>query len=886
MATTQTLYLSKEVYNAIEASRRAGDWIHDMSVKEQMGAKRWQDNQADIEQLSASIDSIGSLRGAGMQVGGVRTTGDRYGSKVWDPRKMREIRQQQQRATKPSSVDEFRKLLFSSTARTIERNDVEDTNYQFFILGIDQEKDFITIYLLLALELFRNALAFDPTISIINVFFSDLLADKLKLYMVLYNMIGIEEIKNIIYNNDDIKFYNSEDGTFIGTMDGLDLFYSINADGTILQTPWAETDRLDDDIERIRMNFFANYLDFGNINDPNDQIARIFTAYEFYIYDLNSLRNEVPINFTEPVPMPVPMPVLVPAFTPAFPGVFAHPVTVGGGSKDIIQYGGVTSDQCTALKGALENILANFKNTYTNGGVPDRNAFLELVVTAFMSNGVTLTPSQRSYLYGCYPDSNPRSSARGNSFTKYETVELRIRELWGKHCNKIMDQAAKAARKAENDARIAAAGELTQEQRDNANNLNICIARMVLCLVGACQVDGVGIPGAAGNNFFAKAQFAILQNIAWRRNDFGVGLPAGNLDDKLEELVRQHIVRESAVDDLKKAFVNGLDMPRDNKKVAINNAANVSALKEETSVTTKDWRNKVFCTTGSVLDAMSLCPGSSIGTNSYEWGENFSVTVTTAPNEGASFSLTANTVPTSQQITIIATSTFPYSTIGVVPQLVTTITTNVETGKELTARIVLRGVIVKLLEYYNSKTAGGTDNAYFAPGFWQKLWLDDKVYLFDLLKYTLPKYIGDGKQELEALMKYGGYIGPGVQYNNPNAVAEFDAVGYMTRVFFANDRPSAIRFIIMCILALEGSDINDYTRGGYVGPKSTLLVSRPRMLRANRRQDLVNRYAGGNKRKHKKKTNKKKNTKRYRLKQNRKTRKKSISRKDIEKQIK
>jgi hypothetical protein len=579
---------------------------------------------------------------------------------------------------------------------------------------------------------------------------------------------------------------------------------------------------------------------------------------------------------------------------PAFPGVFnVFPGVVpglvnGGGSKDIIQYGGVTPDQCRELKTALDNILANFKATYTANIVPDRNAFLQSVVDAFVVNGAELTNNQKAYLHGCYPDSSARSSARGNSILKYQTVELRIIDLWGKHCNKIMDQAAKDARKAEIDARIAAAGELTQDQRDNANNLNICIARMVLCLVGACQADGLGIPEAAGNNFFAKAQFAILQNIAWRRNDFNVVLPAGNLDDKLEELVRQHIHNAGINDDLKQAFVTGLNVPRGGK-VAINNAANVSALKEETSNRTNDWRNKVFCTTGSVLDAMSLCPGSSIGTDSYEWGQNFSVTVTTYDSGGAArFELNANTVPALQQITITATSTFPYSTItqpGGVPPLVATITTNVATGKELTARIVLRGVIVKLLEYYNSKTVGGTNNAYFAGGFWQTLWGTDNVYLFDLLKYTIPKYIGDGKQELEALMKYGGYVAPGVQYNNPNSVAPFDAAGYITRVFFANDRPSAIRFIIMCILALDGSDINHYARGGYVGPKSTLLVSRPHMLRAKGQQALVSRYAGGNKRKHKKKTNKKKNTKlnKSNKKQNRKTRRKSISRKDIEK---
>ena len=64
---TQTLYLSKEVYNAIEASRRAGDWIHDMNAKEQMGILRWQDNHADIEQLS---DYIKVKTGLANMVGG------------------------------------------------------------------------------------------------------------------------------------------------------------------------------------------------------------------------------------------------------------------------------------------------------------------------------------------------------------------------------------------------------------------------------------------------------------------------------------------------------------------------------------------------------------------------------------------------------------------------------------------------------------------------------------------------------------------------------------------------------------------------------------------------------------------------------------------------
>lgn len=846
------LLLSNDLYPFFPANALAHDWIHDMSVKEQMGANRWRDSQKDIAQLTASLLTLQP------QQGGISRIPEKNTALLREKGQRRRNEE-----TKKKRETEKKKLLeerrnSGQSALSIE-NEAEEVNH---------EKNILTIYLLLGIELYRKTVSYGVDISIVNIFFSDLMNDKLKLYIILYFNYGINRVKDIIYNDDEFT---------IGTrqIDGLELFYFIDGTLAIRETEMSNFDSIDENIERMKMNLFGNYLDFGNLNSPVNAINRFVIAYRFYMTDLDTVFE--PIHFTTDIPE-YPSSLVgtsVFRFAPFSQQQNRDPgssdgrhnealgrndsiamnlssdyliESSGGARINQVHHGGTTSEQCDILKTQLNSILYEFNQIYTSvnlttntPNVPDRNSFLESVVNAFRENDIALSDRQRAYLYGCYPDSTNRSSGR-SPMLKYKTVEIRILELYEKNCKKIVDQAEKDARKAENEARLASHGELTEADRLNANNLNICLARLLLCLTGACDTEGNKTTIFKGTNYFTNAQFAILQNIAWRKNEFAGLLPAGNLDDKLEELIRQYIKNPAyPVDNLKKAYKTALSFLTTGQFV-INNAANISNLLEGGGGR-KDWSTKSFCPVGSVIDAMSLCPKSEVTGERYEWGSNFSVMVKPEKGDGAEYYLLTAEMSSSQVIKINTTCTFPNSTLRfgdptAIPTLSVFTNSNIVTGEDLKARVVLRNVIVQLLEYYNRNTVGGTSNSngYFASGFWQTLMSKDANDLFNLLKYTHRKYYGDGRQEFEALMKFAGYIDTtGPIYTENSIIKKFNFDGDAVRRFFANDRPSMARYILLSVYG--NGDVNSLTAGGYVGPKSTLLVERSSAIRGGRKEN-------------------------------------------------
>ena len=85
--------------------------------------------------------------------------------------------------------------------------------------------------------------------------------------------------------------------------------------------------------------------------------------------------------------------------------------------------------------------------------------------------------------------------------------------------------------------------------------------------------------------------------------------------------------------------------------------------------------------------------------------------------------------------------------------------------------------------------------------------------LLEIVWGILFKGTGDIFQEINALCKYGGYTSS-PNYINNTEIIEWDNTGNVKRIFFANDRPSASRFISM-LKEGRDEDVNINASGGY-----------------------------------------------------------------------
>ena len=65
------------------------------------------------------------------------------------------------------------------------------------------------------------------------------------------------------------------------------------------------------------------------------------------------------------------------------------------------------------------------------------------------------------------------------------------------------------------------------------------------------------------------------------------------------------------------------------------------------------------------------------------------------------------------------------------------------------------------------------------------------------IKNYHPKSIGDFLQELTGILKNGGYSSKINYKNNSSNIVKFDNNGNAHRVYLANDRPSAVRYMFL-----------------------------------------------------------------------------------------
>lgn len=87
----------------------------------------------------------------------------------------------------------------------------------------------------------------------------------------------------------------------------------------------------------------------------------------------------------------------------------------------------------------------------------------------------------------------------------------------------------------------------------------------------------------------------------------------------------------------------------------------------------------------------------------------------------------------------------------------------------------------------------------------------------------LSKGVGDLFQEINSVCKFGGY---NMNYYHDGKILSFDTdTGDQTRLFLANDRPSASRFMFMLCHGKD-SQINQKAIGGYMSMSNDIIVSK------------------------------------------------------------
>ena len=148
----------------------------------------------------------------------------------------------------------------------------------------------------------------------------------------------------------------------------------------------------------------------------------------------------------------------------------------------------------------------------------------------------------------------------------------------------------------------------------------------------------------------------------------------------------------------------------------------------------------------------------------------------------------------------------------------------------LSKKTVYKKLVKKFIKLVESKS---TASAPTGTVLWDSL-SNDEEFITDLFNNISAKGLGDFSQELSTVLKYGAYIKKGKEEGELGApkydpydlpVHRYDDNGNAWRIFVANDRPSAIRFMFMLLFFPQDS-INQRASGGYLS-SAEYVVAKP-----------------------------------------------------------
>lgn len=388
------------------------------------------------------------------------------------------------------------------------------------------------------------------------------------------------------------------------------------------------------------------------------------------------------------------------------------------------------------------------------------------------------------------------------------------------------------------------------------NMMNALIARYMLIAVGFCDDKGDLNDEIFDNeenwDDFALLQGYILHGIGFENKDqlrkfidiYGKDalMTAGDLDARLEQSFRR-LIFNSTEDKLKikspgtnnakyeeyenkfilKDYDNEITesnkderaliiMPNySNNKFIINNAATLVSKKLEV---------QKFCPITSVMDGMSMCSWKTKERDGLEYGNINVLLKTDSPNYSYRYILKHKNLENVTQIIEFVTPNKGIVTLRK--------DHNIETGRDLNAPYVLSTVLSYLITQFNRLTNNGRDTSKYrdlesgenVKGVWVTIEndpanIDPSNIVKEIIKRGIIKSTGDIGQEMSALFKKGGIDDSSTFYKH-------DYIDDNIRSFYANDRPSALRYIFLRLRAEEQYPeenmqyLNTVSSGGYL----------------------------------------------------------------------
>jgi len=339
-------------------------------------------------------------------------------------------------------------------------------------------------------------------------------------------------------------------------------------------------------------------------------------------------------------------------------------------------------------------------------------------------------------------------------------------------------------------------GTYTEAERINLNNLNRVIAKQALIMIDYCDISG-NINEEVENNPL-KVELDALYKYGWGTR--GVG----DLDETLLQYYNsQSYFGTYGKTEMYNNYSTFMKNIRGQGKIIINNSANIGELQQY-----------VFCPITSIIDSMSTCPYS---TNNKQDG---SINIKLTNHDDSLFykySLDHNGSNSDNYTIRIEwdVENDEYSSAFET-------NFNVRTDS-LEAVYVLENVLGYLINLVKTKRGLTSNN------FWQTI-ISNPDYSLSVLKHGIIKSSGDIGQELTALCKFGGFTRIDTMNNN---IASYNQNGDAYRIFFANDRPSGLRYVFIRDLMvnnnelLSKSDINKLSIGGYESELVRVLSTKP-----------------------------------------------------------
>jgi len=360
--------------------------------------------------------------------------------------------------------------------------------------------------------------------------------------------------------------------------------------------------------------------------------------------------------------------------------------------------------------------------------------------------------------------------------------------------------------KAKQDADLLAEsrGQLTSDDKNGVKDFIVLIARMALISTNTNNnnIDSIlKLPEKSA----LKKEIDILYYIA------GIPLTIKNadLDSNLYSFFYDNYKDYKMTERYKCS--KPTNQINDNKYI-INNASHIEAS------TVKEYG---FCPYSSIIDGMSQCSWNTSEFDGREYGNmNFKIVNKNNENNTDNYYNGIINILDNNNVNIALNIQLPNLIVNKTKNI------NITNSTGLEAWVVLKDTLIAMLKYITDANNISIFNGITANNkIFENLIAFPDIFPI-IYENILFKGVGDLFQEINAVAKNGGYID---NYNADDRIKKYGipSIPDPIRLFVANDRPSACRFMFMLINGNE-TEINKRAFGGYfTKSQDPFLIKRP-----------------------------------------------------------